>query len=278
MKPLIGVVTDSTGDIPVEEAERLGIHVVPAIVTIEGETFVDGQGLSRSEFYRRLPEMREPPTTAAPSPQRFAEAYERLLTGGVNRVLSIHVSSKLSGMLGIAAQAAAVFGDRVQVFDSGQVSMGLGFQAMEAAARAAAGASFEAVLEAAKHARERVWTLAMIDTLQYLRRSGRVSWLRAGLGEFLRVKLLVEVVDGVVQRLGEVRTRHKAIDQFLSLVETRAPFERLAVLHSGIAAEATTMAERLRPLVREAALVVDVTTVIGTHVGPGSLGAAGLSA
>jgi len=278
VKPTIGIVTDSTGDIPVEEAARLGIHVVPAIVTIEGETFVDGQGLSRQEFYRRLPEMHEPPTTAAPSPQRFAEAYESLLSAGFGRILSIHVSSKLSAMLGIAAQAAAAFGDRVHVFDSAQVSMGLGFQAMEAATLATAGASFEAVLDAAQRARERVWTVAMIDTLEYLRRSGRVSWLRAGLGEFLRVKLLVQIGDGVVQRIGEVRTRHKAVDQLLSLVESRAPLERLAVLHSGIAAEAAALAERLRPLARQAALVVDVTTVIGTHVGPGSIGASGLSA
>ncbi len=278
MKPTIGIVTDSTGDIPQDEAARLGIRVVPAIVTIEGETFVDGQGLSRSDFYRRLPEMREPPTTAAPSPQRFTEAYESLLSAGVGRILSIHVSSKLSAMLAIAAQAAAAFGGRVHVFDSAQVSMGLGFQAMEAAALAAAGASFEAVLDAAQRARERVWTLAMIDTLEYLRRSGRVGWLRAGLGEFLRVKLLVEVSDGVVHRIGEVRTRHKAVDQLLSLIESRAPLERLAVLHSGIAAEAAALAERLRPLARQAALVVDVTTVIGTHVGPGSIGAAGLSA
>jgi len=278
MKPSVGIVTDSTGDIPPDEAVRLGIHVVPAIVTIEGETFIDGQGLSRPEFYRRLPDMQQPPTTAAPSPQKFAEAYESILSGGAARVLSIHLSSKLSAMLSIAAQAASAFGDRVHVFDSAQVSMGLGFQAMEAAALAAAGASFEAVLDAAERARQKVWTVAMIDTLQYLRRSGRVNWLRAGLGDLLKVKLLVQIGDGVVQRIGEVRTRHKAVDQLMSLVESRAPLEQLAVLHSGIAAEAAAVAERLRPLVRRAALVVDVTTVIGTHVGPGAIGAAGLSA
>jgi DegV family protein with EDD domain len=272
------VVTDSTSDIPAAEAARLKIQVIPAIVTIEGQTHTDGEGLTREEFYRRLPSMRVPPTTAAPSPARFAEAYERLFTSGVERILSIHVSSKLSAIFGIAHQAAAAFGERVQVFDSAQVSLGLGFQAVEAAAAALAGASFEAIVETARRARDRAWTVAMINTLEYLRRSGRVSWLRAGLGELLRVKLLVEVRDGLVERLGQVRTRPSAIDQLCTIIEARAPLARLAILHSGIQDEAAALARRLRTLSGAPPFTVDVTTVIGTHVGPRSIGAAGLAA
>jgi fatty acid-binding protein DegV len=117
----------------------------------------------------------------------------------------------------------------------------------------------------------------MIDTLVYLRRSGRVGWIRAGIGELLRVKLLIRVADGVVQRIGEVRTKHKALDQLLGIAESWSPLDRLAVLHSGVPEEAATFAERVRHLSDRTPLIVDVTTAIGTHVGPGSIGLAALS-
>jgi len=275
--PATAIVTDSTSDIPVEEAEALGIEVVPALVTVEGQSYVDGRGLSRPEFYRRLPFLREPATTAAPSPQVFEMAYEKVMAAGAERVLSMHLSSKLSGLIDVARIAAASFGDRVHVFDSLQVSLALGFQAMEAAAAALAGASFDAVLQVAQRARDRVRIVAMIDTLEYLKRSGRVSWIRAGLGDLLSVKLMVRVADGVVQRIGEVRTKHKALDQLVAMAQSWGPQERLAILHSAVPEEAAALAQRLRDLSARVPLIVDVTTVIGTHVGPGSLGLAALS-
>jgi DegV family protein with EDD domain len=275
--PATAIVTDSTSDIPPEEAEALSIEVVPALVTVEGQSYEDGRGLSRLEFYRRLPFLREPATTAAPSPRVFEIAYEKVMAAGAERVLSMHVSSKLSGLIDVARIAAATFGDRVHVFDSLQVSLGLGFQAMEAAAVALAGASFDAILQAAQRARDRVRIVAMIDTLEYLRRSGRVSWMRAGLGDLLRVKLIVRVADGVVQRIGEARTKHRALDQLVTMATSWGPQERLAILHSAVPEEAAALAQRLRDLSARAPLIVDVTTVIGTHVGPGSLGLAALS-
>jgi DegV family protein with EDD domain len=274
--PRTAVLTDSTADIPAEEAEALSITVVPAVLNVEGKSFVDGIGLSRAEFYRRLPFFRQPPTTAAAAPAQFEETYRRLLSSGADRILSIHLSKHLSGMLNAASQAARTFGDRVRTFDSGQVSLGLGFQVMEAATASLAGEPFEAVVEAARRARDKVHFIAMINTLEYIRRSGRISWLRANLGELLHVKLLVEVVDGVVNRLKQVRTRTKALDELLALAESWGALERLAILHTAIPEEASALAERLRHLCRRSPLVVDVTTIIGAHVGEGSIGIAAL--
>lgn len=270
------VVTDSTCDIPPDEAERLGIEVIPALVTVNGKSYKDGSELDRAELYRRMPLLKTPATTAVPSPSVFEGVYEQLLGAGIHRVLSMHLSSRLSTMVNVARQAAAAFGDRVHVFDSLQVSLGLGFQVMEAAAAALADRPFEAILEVARRARERVRVCAMIDTLEYIRRSGRVSWLRAGLGELLKVKLLVTVADGLVQRIAEVRTRRRALEQLLAFGRAWGPMERLAVLHSAVVDEATELAERLKDLSARPPLIVDVTTVIGTHVGPRSLGLAGL--
>lgn len=270
------ILTDSTADIPVDQVEAYSVTVVPALLTVEGQSYIDGVGMTRADLYRRLPELREPPTTAAPSPLEFERAYAGLLATGYGRILSMHLSSKLSGMVSIAAQAARKFGDRVRVFDSGQVSLGLGFQVIEAAGAALSNLPFETILNAAQRARERVRLIAMINTLEYIRRSGRVSWLRANLGELLRIKLLVELVDGVITRLDRVRTRHKALEELRGLVQSWGPLERVAVLHTAIPEEAAAFAERLRQLSRNAPIVVDVTTIIGAHVGQGSIGVAAL--
>jgi DegV family protein with EDD domain len=275
--PETAIVTDSTSDLPASIARDLQIEVIPVLVTMEGESYQDGLDLSRPEFYRRFPFLREPATTAAPPPNAFEQAYRHLLEGGARQILSIHLSSRLSGLIDMARQAAKAVGEQIHIFDSLQVSLGLGFQVMEAAAAALRNEPFEAILETAQRARDRVRLAAMIDTLVYLRRSGRVGWIRAGIGELLRVKLLIRVADGVVQRIGEVRTKHKALDQLLGIAESWSPLDRLAVLHSGVPEEAATFAERVRHLSDRTPLIVDVTTAIGTHVGPGSIGLAALS-
>jgi DegV family protein with EDD domain len=275
--PKTAIVTDSTSDLPSEIARGLEIEVVPVIVTMEGESHQDGLDLSRPDFYRRLPSLREPATTAAPPPGVFEAAYRRLLDGGAREVFSIHLSSRLSALIDMARQAAKTVGERIHVFDSLQVSLGLGFQVMEAATAALRDEPLEAIQEITRHARERAQVVAAIDTLEYLRRSGRVGWIRAGIGDLLRVKLLVRVADGVVQRIGEVRTKHKALDQLLGVAESWGPLERLAVLHSGVPEEAAAFAGRLRHLASRLPLIVDVTTAIGAHVGPGSIGLAALS-
>ena len=273
------VVTDSTGDVPVDEAASLGLTVVPALLTVEGRTYVDdGRSFSRTELYRRMARLEGLPTTAVPSTERFTAVYESLLRAGAAHILSIHLAGKLSGMFHTAAQAAREFGERVRVFDSAQVSLALGFQAMEAAAAAQAGESIQRVLEVAQKARDAARLIAMLNTLEFVRRSGRVSWLRASLGSMLNIKQLVEVVDGTIRRLDRVRTRSRALDALRQTVAAWGPLKRLAILHTAVPEEAGALRDELQGLSKLAPLVVEVTTIIGAHVGPESIGMAALLA
>lgn len=276
VKPTVAIVTDSIADIPAKQVEALKITVVPAILIIEGQSYVDGEEISREEFYQRMPTFSEPATTAIPSSMAFEKRYRSLLDSGYERILSIHVASQLSGMINAASQAAQAFSDRVCIFDSKQLTMGLGFQVMEAAEASLRGDSLDSILEIVRLVRDRVRLVALIDTLEYLKRSGRISWLRASLGNLLQMKLLVDVNDGVVGRLGIARTHRKGIIQLLSHVESWGSLERLAVLHSGIFDQASAFAEKVRHLTEKPPFIVDVTTLIGTHVGPKAIGLAGL--
>jgi DegV family protein with EDD domain len=274
----VAIVTDSTSDIPADIAKKLNISVVPALLTIEGESYRDGEGITREEIYAQMPTLKQPITTAVPSSNEFSQTYRTLLETGYSRVLSIHISSDLSGMLNSAKQAADEYGDAVELFDSRQLSLGLGFQVIEAARKARSGASMESLLERAEQVRNRISVVAMVNSLEYLHRSGRVSWLRAGLGDFLRIKLLVEIRKGLVEELAKTRTSGRALKQVKAMAKSWTPLEKLAVLHAGIPAQARQLADDLQHLLSEQVLVVDVTTLIGAHVGPGSFGLAALRA
>lgn len=270
------IVTDSTADLPPTWLARYAIHTVSALVVLEGRSLRDGVDLSREEFYRRLPDLDPPPTTASPSSGEFEALYGELLARGAQHVVSIHLSARLSGIYNAARLAAQAFEGRVSVVDSGSLTMGLGFQVVEAAAAARRGAPVQAILDLLEELRPRTRVLALLDTMEYLRRSGRVPWVRAALGDLLRIKPLVEVHLGEVKRLAQVRTRKRGVARLLEAVQALAPFRRIAVLH-------TNAADAARDLLSALALpadtpLINVTTVIGTHVGPGGLGFALLQA
>jgi len=268
----MAIVTDSTADIPPEQAAALGITVIPALVTVGGESYADGQGLVRSELYLGMASRRDLPTTASPSPMAFEAAYQRLLDGGARGVVSIHVASQLSAIHAVATQAGRSFPGKVQVVDSGQLSLGLGFQVVEAAQSAAAGADPQSIVQAAEAVRRRVRLVAMLDTLEFVRRSGRVSWLRASMSDILQVKLLVRVDEGKVERLALVRTLRRALDDLVGMVPAWGPLGRLAVLHTAAQPAAERLAGRLAAQTGLDPWVVEATTVIGVHIGPGALG------
>jgi DegV family protein with EDD domain len=271
------IVTDSTADVPLDTAESLNISVIPAVLTLDGETYVDGLDISRAEFYQRMPDLRTPPTTAVPSVLVFEETYQRLIESGVERILSIHLSSNLSGMVNTAKQAARKFGGRVKVFDSGTLTLGTGFQAIEAAQTVMKGLGFNQVVNTARRFREKAYVIALIDRLEFMRRSGRVNWLRANIGDLLQIKQLVEVKDGLVKSLARTRSFAKAFDKLISIASTWINIKRLAVLHSGAPERAEELAEQVVNLCPNPLMIVDVTTVIGVHVGPGCVGLAVLS-
>lgn len=274
----IGFVTDSTSDIPAELAETHAIEVVPAIINVNGESYEDGKGISREEFYTLLPKLTLLPTTSAPSVGSFQERYERLLNAGASTVLSIHPPDSLSGIFNAAWLAAREFGDRVHVLDSGQVSLGLGFQVLMAAEGVRRGALLEETLARIQGIRQRIHLAAVLDTIEYVHRSGRVSWAKAMIGSVLRVQPLISLHFGIVERLGQVRTRAQGIVRLTETLNSWEPLDRLAVLHTNAEATARQLLEEWSARVPVPPLLVNVTTVVGTHVGPNAVGFVGVSA
>jgi len=278
MAAKIGLVTDSTADLPAGLAAQHAIEVVPAIVILDGRGYVDGRDLSRQEFYRLLPKLAVSPTTSAPSIGDFQERYEHLLRAGAEHVISIHAPEKLSSIVNAARLAARDFGDRVRVLDSGQLSLGLGFQVLAAAEAAARGAVLEDTLGLIEAVRRRVRVAALLDTIEYVRRSGRVSWALAAIGGLLHIHPLIELRFGIVERLGQVRTRAQGILRLTEVLNSWGPLERLAVLHTNAETAACQLLEDVRSRLPVPPLVVNVTTAIGTHVGPNGLGFAAVPA
>ncbi len=270
----IAFVTDSTADLPAALASRYSVEVVPALVNIQGKSYADGIDITREEFYRILPRLNPPPTTSAPSVGSFQKVYEKLLAAGSEWVLSIHAASRLSGIFNAARVAAQEFRERVKVLDSEQLSLGLGFQVLAGAEVAQQRGLLEDVLAAIESVRRRVRLIALLDSLEYVRRSGRVSWAKAAIGTLLRLQPLVELRFGRVQRLGQARTRSQGLEHLKEALVSWGPLERLAVLHTNAETAARQLLEEVRARVPVPPLLVNVTTAIGTHVGPNALGLA----
>jgi DegV family protein with EDD domain len=268
----IGLVTDSTSDLPEDIIDRHAIEVVPAILNLGETSFIDGQGMTREEFYERLPGLMRSPTTSAPSVGSFQASYEKLLAGGAEIILSIHPPEILSGIFNSARLAAEAFGERVHVLDSGQLSLGLGFQVMAAAEAAAREAVFGEILELVASVKQKVRVMALLDTMAYLRRSGRVSWAKATVGGLLNLKPLIELRFGMVNRIGQARTRAQGIQRLIEDINKWGPHERMAILHTNAENAASQLLEEINLNLNHPAIVVNVTTVIGTHVGPNGLG------
>jgi DegV family protein with EDD domain len=274
----IGLVTDSTSDIPADLAERHGIEIVPALININGQSFTDGLGISREEFYTRLPDLMPLPTTSSPSVGSFRERYEKLLTAGASSIISIHPPNTLSGIFNAARLAAQDFGQRVRVLDSGQLSLGLGYQVILAAEAAARGALQDEIQNLLESVYKRVRVIALLDSIEYVRRSGRVSWAAAAIGGALHLHPLIELRYGIAHRSGFTRTRQQGIERLLEILNSWGILERLAVLHTNAESAANELLEMIRSKVAAPPLLVNVTTAIGTHVGPDGLGLAAVPA
>src|SRR6185369_12205435 len=209
----LGILTDSTCDIPKYLVEQYKLEVVPSILVMDGKEYADGLGISREEFYKRLPSLKTQPTTAAPSIGDFSTRYESLLTRGCDHILSIHAAGALTSILNIARQAAGDFPDRVTCVDSTSLSLGLGFQVLAAAEAAEMG--LQAALDAIKSTHRRLHVSAALDTMEYLKRSGRVPATVAMLGSLLRIKPMIELTNGEVKAIGAVRTTRQANGRIL---------------------------------------------------------------
>jgi DegV family protein with EDD domain len=268
----IGLVTDSTADIPLEVQAHHGIEVVPALININGRSYEDAVEISRDEFYTRLPDLKPHPTTSAPSTGAFIQRYEKLLMNGAEQVVSVHAANSLSGIFNAARLAAQEFGTRVKVIDSEQLSLGIGFQVLASAEAIARGAKLEELLSIMDSIRKRIRVLALLDSMEYIRRSGRVSWTKAMIGTLLHIRPLVELRHGTIHRLGQTRTRHQGVARLKEILSSLGPLERLAILHTNAETAARQFLEDVRTFTPTMPFVINVTTTIGTHAGPNGLG------
>jgi DegV family protein with EDD domain len=274
----VGVATDSTCDLPDEIVAELGIEVVPMYVNFGIESYLDGVELSREAFYARLPDADPPPTTAMPGPQHFANAYQRLATAGATEIVSIHVSRSLSAVLETAQLAARESPVPVSLFDSGSLSLGVGFLAWAAAEAASGGGGIDEIVALLQDQRKRTHVVAVLDTLEYLRRSGRMNRVMATVGSWLQMKPLLLMNDGV-SKAEKVRTTEAAAHRLLALLEEKLPLEKVALVHTHALSEVEDLRQSARHLLPEGELMsVVITPVLGAHLGPGAVGFACVSA
>jgi DegV family protein with EDD domain len=270
----IRIVTDSTCDLPAKIAGDLGITVIPDYINVDGNSYLDGVDLTRREFYERLPAWKTPPTTAAPGVDTFQKVYAGLAAEGASAILSLHPPDKFSNLANVARLAGGVVpGAPVTVVAGGFLTLGGGFIAAAAARAARAGRTLAEVVHLVHDLVGRTYTFAGLDTLDYLRRSGRVPHLVARLGSWLRIfpilKLHLDEID-----MDMVRTRARVIERVIRLVEALGPLETLGIIHANAPQRALELRQRAAHLFPPGAepWVVDVTPVLGSHVGPGAVG------
>jgi DegV family protein with EDD domain len=272
------VVTDSTADIPDELVETLKIGVVYDYINFGTQSLRDKLDISRSEFYSRLESESVLPTTAAPGVGEFEAAFRQAGAPDV-AIVSIHPPAHLSALYNTALLAAQAFPEGcVTVIDSGQITMGMGWMVVAAARAAQAHQPLEAIVDLVISKRVRTRVVAALDTFEYLRRSGRVSWAQMVVGTLLRIKPMIQVGEGQILPLDRVRTIRRAMTRLVELTEALAPVESLAILHSDWPAGADELRRRLSHIgSNEPLLTVDVTPVLGVHVGPRGIGVAVVS-
>jgi DegV family protein with EDD domain len=278
MAPRVAVVTDSTAYLPPSLVAGSGMTVVPLQVVVAGRSRAEGVEVTSSEVAEALRAW-QPVTTSRPSPQTFVDTYRELAAGGAAGIVSVHLSGDLSGTVDAARTAARTVraeGIAVEVVDSRLLAMGLGFAALTAVQAAAAGAAAGEVARRTTRQALSTGVWLYVDTLEYLRRGGRIGPAAAWLGSALAVKPLLHLVDGRVEPLERVRTTSRALARLeeITVAEAGPAQVDVAVQHLAAAERADELAGRLReriPQVRH--LVVDeVGAVVGAHAGPGMLG------
>jgi fatty acid kinase fatty acid binding subunit len=278
----VRIITDSTADVPAVFAWELDITVVPCQVLFGQEVYRDGVDLSPEALFERLRYKQELPRTSQPAVKDFVTTYRKLLGEGLTQeIISIHVAGNLSGTVNAAWAAAQMLPDpsQVEVIDSGQLSMGLGWAVIEAARLARTGATRAEVSQTVRTLLPRLRTAAMLDTLENLYKGGRINQITAILGTALQIKPLLGVQDGQITVWDKVRTRSKALERLAVRVRTWGPLAEMAVLHTGAKELAQNLAETLCGLVPADRLVIGPAgPALATHLGLGAVGVCALVA
>ncbi len=248
---------------------------MPLNVHIDDETYLDGVTISADEMYKRLPDQKVIPTTSAPSVGTFLEIYEKLAKTH-DEIISIHLSAKLSLTHNAALNAAAELntkGARIEVVDTEQASMALGWVAVQAAEKIAAGGSLEEAVALAKSASERASFVGMVDTLEYLVRGGRIGKAQGFVGSLLRIRPILTLIDGEAHPAGRARNRTKGITRLKEMVAEAAPLDKLAVLYTTDREDAQNIADEVAKFgPDETPVIAQLGPVVGNYLGPGTLG------
>jgi len=269
----IKVVTDSSADLPPQLAEELGITVVPLYVRFGEEVYRDRVDISEDEFYQRLLHDPVHPSTVQPTPQDFVDVYQKL-SQEADGIISIHISSKLSGTCNSALQGKELVekGCPIEVVDSQTLTMALGMLAIAASDVAKSGKSLPQVVEEVKQIIPSLHLLGLLDTLKYLALGGRIGKAKHLLGSILNVKPVLTLKDGEVMPAGQARTRAKGIDKLFDFVKNATEIQDLAIVYNTTLDEAQTLAERIGSIfAKERIRLASLGPMLGVHCGPGIL-------
>ena len=273
----VAIVTDSTAYIPVELQKKLNISVVPLILIWGEESFEDGVDMMPDDFYKRLAVSKVLPTTSQATVLSMKIVFEKLLSEGFD-VLGIFLSSKLSGTVESAMQAREMLQkgqEKVAVLDSLATTMALGWPVLTAARAAGSGESLAECLKIAEKARDQTGVLFVVETLEFLKRGGRIGGAQAMLGTLLNVKPLLELQEGRIESVEKIRTKGKALERMLDLAEEKMAGVkpvRLGVVHANCETEALALLETARRRFDPAETIISpLSPVIGTHAGPGTV-------
>jgi len=270
----IKIVTDSNCDLPADLVARYGITVVPLYINIGKKSYLDGVEMTHEQFYEGLPHFESHPTTSVPGPGVFVQMYEGLAQAGATGIISIHVGGALSALMAVARLAAEeITSVPVTVFDSGQLTLGTGLLALTAARAAAEGRPQSDIIAALEDQAARTHCVAALDTLEYLRRSGRLSRFQSSLGSVLQIKPVLRMHAGEFD-MERVRTRRGAYSRVIELLTQLAPFEKLTLVHTHAPEKVQLLRQKASHLFPngQEPMVAEVTPLIGTHVGPGAAG------
>lgn len=276
---MIRIITDSTCEMPEQVMKHPAVSVVPLYVLFGQEVLRDGVDITREQFWARLPKADPLPTTSQATPADFLELFRRYTEAG-DEIITMVISSKLSGTYVSAMQARDELPGRpIEVIDSLSTSVGLGLMVQEALAMAEAGATRDEIVARLNAMREQIHILFVVDTLEYLQRGGRIGKAQAFVGTLLKFKPLLGIMNGEVVPVARVRSTRKAQETMLELlaqqVPARGPEVRLAVTHAMIPDDAARIGQELMALFGSRRLFISsLGPVLGTHVGPGTIGAA----
>lgn len=275
MTKQVAIVTDSTAYLPTPILEKYSIQVIPLVLIWDGETYQDGIDITPAAFYTRLASSDSLPSTSQPSVEAFKDSFQTLLDQGKD-IAAILISSGISGTVNSAFQAkTALNTDRIEVIDSQTAGMATGLQVIAAARTAATGGTLQDVTEIAKQAQSKTDVVFAVDTLEFLHKGGRIGGAKRFLGSMLNIKPILEMKAGEIDAADQVRTQKRALDRLMEIIEERSADAsplHMAVMHSNVPDQAQALLERIEAHFKpEDLYLAELSPVIGTHVGPGTL-------